>query len=174
MVEYYPQWLAGQDITADQLNEMIPKVVRKTADTSRSSTTTTTADPELSLTLAANAVYVWDGWLKYSADPAVDMTVDFTVPSGALGEWSAHAAGSGTGGSLTVGYSIRTESNDISQPRNYYGTTAADNAPLTAFLYGTIRTSSGGTFSLDWAQGSSGASPTTVYTDSWLRFQRIA
>lgn len=174
MVEYYPQWLAGQDITADQLNEMIPKVIRKTTDTARTSTTTTTADPELSLTLAANAVYVWDGWVKYSADPAVDMTVDFTVPSGALGEWAAHGAGSGTAGVTTAGYLIRTESNDVAQARNYYGLNAGDSQPLTVFLYGTIRTSSGGTFSLDWAQGSSGASATTVYTDSWLRFQRIA
>lgn len=173
-IEYYPQWLSGQNITADQLNEMLPKVARKTVDTSKTSTTTVAADAELQTTLSANAVYIWDGWVKYSADPTADFVVDFTAPSGALGEWGAHGAGSGTAGSVSTGYSIRTESNDIQQFRTYYGTTAADNAPLTVFLYGTIRTSSGGTFSLDWGPSNNVASPVTVYTDSWLRFQRIA
>ncbi len=173
MVEYYPQWLAGQDVSADQLNEMLPKFLRKTVDTTKTSTTTVAADPELQITLAANAVYCWDGWVKYSADPTADFVVDFTAPSGALGEWGAHGAGSSTAGQTSAGYSIRTESNDIQQFRTYYGTTAADNTPLTVFFYGTVRTSSGGTFSLDWAPSNSVASPVTVYTDSWLRFQRV-
>lgn len=173
MAEYYPQWLAGQDITADLLNSMIPKVVRKTADTVRSSTTTVTADPELQITLDANAVYVWDGWIKYDARPTSDLVFDFTAPTGALGEWGGHGAGSDTGTAGTPGYMLRTEANDIQQSRTYYGNTASN--PLTLFLYGTIRMSStSGTFSLDWAPANSVAENTTVYTDSWLRFQRIA
>lgn len=171
--ESYPTWVGGQDITADLLNAMLPKVVRKTADTSRASTTTATADPELTISLEANAVYIWDGWLKYFADPAADLTVDFTAPTGTLGEWVGFAAGSGTSGvAVTTGYSIRTETNDIQQGRNYYGTTDSQHGLL---LRGTIRVgSTAGTFSLDWAQGTSNATATVVYTDSWLRFQRIA
>lgn len=173
MAEYYPRWVAGEDITADQLNAMLPKVVRKTADTSRASTATPSADPELQITLDANAVYVWDGWLKYFADPAGDLQIDFTAPSGTLGEWVGFGAGSSTSGAAaTTGYLIRTETNDIMQSRSYYGTTNGTHGVL---LQGTIRTSStSGTFSLDWAQGSSDATATVVYTDSWLRFQRIA
>jgi len=32
MADSYPTWGSGEDITADKLNAMIPKVVRKTED----------------------------------------------------------------------------------------------------------------------------------------------
>ena len=173
MAESYPTFLGGQRITAALLSSAQAVTVRKTADTSRSATTTTTADPHLALEVEANAVYIWDGWVKYFADPAADLTVDFTVPSGSLGEWNGFAAASGTTGvAVTTGYMIRTESNDVSQPRNYYGTTDGQHGLI---LHGTLRTSTtAGTFSLDWAQGTSSATATVLYTDSWLRFQRIA
>jgi len=173
MAEAYPTPLAGQRLTANLLRSMQPQTVRKTADTSRSATTTTTADPHLTFEVEANAVYIWDGWVKYFADPAADLTVDFTVPTNALGEWNGFAAGSGTTGvGVTTGYSIRTEANDVSQGRNFYGTTDLTHGVI---LHGLLRVSSTpGTFSLDWAQGTSNAIATVLYTDSWLRFQRIA
>ena len=172
MAEFYPQPLAGQRITAAMLRSMLPLVTRKTADTSRTATTTTTPDDHLTFEVEADAVYVWDGWIKYFADPTVDMTLDFTVPTGSLGEWSGFGAGATTAGSTTNGYLIRTESNDVSQPRNYYG--SSDNTH-TLLLHGLLRVgSTAGTFSLDWAQGTSGATATTLYTDSWMRVQRIA
>lgn len=118
-------------------------------------------------------MYVWDGWVKYFADPAADLQIDFTIPSGSLGEWNGFAAGSGTAGAgTTAGYSIRTESNDVDQARNFYGSTDLAHGVK---LNGILRVSStAGTFSLDWAQGTSNATATVVYTDSWLRFQRIA
>lgn len=172
MAERYPTFLAGQTMTAALMVASQPIVARKQADTSRASTTTTTADPELTFAVEANAVYVWDGWLKYFADPTPDMTIDFTVPTGALGEWSAFAAGQGTTTATVLGYSIRTDSSDVSQPRNIYGTSDAD---MTAIINGMLRVSStAGTFSLDWAQGTSSATATVLYTDSWMRLQRIA
>lgn len=147
-------------------------VARKTADTARSQTTTPAADPHLTFTLVANAVYVMDGWIKYFADPAADLTVDFTIPSGTLGEWSGFAAGSNTSTATTVGYSIRTDSNDIDQARNFYGTSDSD---LTAIINGLIRVGgTGGTYSLDWAQSTSSLIATVLFTDSWLRLHRIA
>jgi hypothetical protein len=172
MAEFYPTPLAGQRLTASLLRSMLPQVARKTSDTSRSATTTTAADPHLTFDVEANAVYVWDGWVAYFADPSADLTIDFTVPAGALGEWAGFAAGSGTLAAATTGYSIRTETNDVSQNRNFYGTSDDD---MSAILHGTLRTSStSGTFSLDWAQGTSSATATVLYTDSWLRLQRIA
>src|SRR5688500_8891736 len=110
---------------------MLPQVARKTADTARSATTTPAADTHLLFTVEANAVYVWNGWVKYSADIAADLTIDFSVPTGSLGEWVGHGAGvSNVIGATdsdtpvlqddvqeTTGYMIRTESNDITQSR---------------------------------------------------------
>jgi hypothetical protein len=171
VAERYPTFLSGQTLTADLLVAAQPIVVRKQVDTSRASTTTTTADPELTFSVEANAVYTWDGWLKYFADPTPDMVVDFTIPTGSLGEWSAYSAGNTTAGSTAAGYLIRTDSNDVSQARNLYGTS---DVPLTALINGTLRVgSTSGTFSLDWAQGTSSATASILYTDSWMRLQRI-
>lgn len=185
MAEAYPTPLAGQRITASLLRSMQPLVVRKTADTARTSTTTTTADPHLSLNVEANGVYVWDGWMKYSADTAGDIVFDFTVPSGALGEWGAFGPGIVVIGAddtplalqtdtqQSTGYMLRAETNDVSQSRTYGG--LGTSVGLTVLMNGTLRVgSNAGTFSLDWAQGTSSANATTLFTDSWLKFQRIA
>lgn len=181
--ESYPTWVGGQDITADLLNSMLPKVMRKTADETRTSTTTTTQDAELFMPVEANAVYVWHGWLKYGGNAAGDIAVDFTVPTGALGEWAAHGVGEPVIGASAApalqtdtagirGYMLRTETNDVDQFRTYGVITGST---LSIILYGTLRTSStAGTFALTWAQGTSSASATTLYTDSWLSVQRIA
>jgi hypothetical protein len=185
VAEFYPTPLAGQRLTASMLRSMLPQVARKTADTPRSATTTTTADPHLTFEVVANAVYIWHGWLKFDGPAGGDFNIDFTVPSGSLGEWTGWGAGIAFITSVnttpaliqdtasTRGYLIRTETNDVSQTRSF-GTIAA-GTPLTTFLKGTLRVgSTAGTFSLDWAQLASDAGSTTLYTDSWLEMRRIA
>jgi hypothetical protein len=185
MAEAYPTPLAGQRITATLLRLMQPQVARKTADTSRAATTTTTADPHLQFELAANAVYTLDGWIKYDGPTAGDLTVDFTAPSGCLGEYTSWGAGNSVIGSTSApalqsdtqdvrGYLIRTETNDIAASRGF-GCLGTGGSQLTLLLNGTIRNAATpGTYSLDWAQTVSNATATTLYTDSWLRLQRIA
>lgn len=184
MVEYYPQPLAGQRLRASLLVDMLPKTARKTADTSRSATTTTTADPHLTFTVDANAVYTWYGWVKYDAPIAGDLNLDFSAPSGALGEWVGLGAGNPvTGASATPtlridiqggsGYFIRTETTDVTSARSFGG--LGTGITLGVSLNGTLRVgSTAGTFSLDWAQFASDATATTLYTDSWITMQRIA
>ena len=184
MAEQYPTFLAGQRLTASLLTSSQPMTARKTSDTSRASTTTTTADPELTFELVANGVYIWDGWLKYTGIAAGDINIDFTIPTGALGEYTAFGAGrgvisaTGTPGVLqantadTNGYMIRTESNDISQARSFGAIAGTD---FSLLMSGIVRVSTtAGTFALEWAQAVSDATATVVYTDSWMRLQRIA
>jgi hypothetical protein len=72
------------------------------------------------------------------------------------------------------GYPIRTETNDVTAARSF-GTLGTGLVPISMWIYGTVRTAStGGTYSMDWAQFASDAGNTTLYTDSWLRLQRIA
>ncbi len=185
MSEFYPIPLAGQRITADLLRSMLPVIARKTADTSRSSTTTTTADPHLQFEVVANATYIMDGWIKYDSATAADFALDFSAPSGAAGEWLGVGTGhspvisADTGGTIVLdtvssrGYMIRTNSNDVTAALTYGGLGVGTS--LTIMITATLRTAStAGTWSLDWAQSTSNASATTVYTDSWLRMQRTA
>lgn len=184
MVEYYPQPLAGQRLRASTLRDMLPKTARKAQDTSRPATTTATADPDLQFPVDANAVYVWDGFLKYDAATGGDFLVDFSVPTGALGEWGAHGPGIvvigaddsplalQTGTVQSTGYMLRVEVNDVTQSRTYGGLGVGTG--ITVLIAGTLRMgATAGTFSLDWAQGTSNATATTVFTDSWLKMTRI-
>jgi hypothetical protein len=184
MAEAYPTPLAGQRLTATLLRSMQPQVARKTADTSITASTSATADPHLQFSVEANAVYVWEGWLKFDGATGGDILVAASVPSGSLGEWGGHGTGITVIGSSstptletdtvrTNGYMVRTESNDVTQSRTY-GCLGVGNA-LTALIFGTLRVgSTAGTYALTWAQGSSNATATTLYTDSWIKMQRIA
>jgi hypothetical protein len=186
MAESYPTYLGGQRITASLLRSGQEVVARKTADTSRAATTTTTPDPHLQFDVVANAVYRWHGWLKYDGPTAADILIDSSAPSGALGEWSAIGVGHSPviGASATPafqtdtqdgrGYLMRVETNDVTAARSY-GCLGTGLVPLTMQLYGTLRVgTTGGTLSLDWAQATSNATACTLYTDSWLSMLRIA
>lgn len=184
MAEAYPTPLAGQRITASLLRSMQPQVARKTADTQISASTTAVADPHLTFSVEAGAVYVWEGWVKYDGATGGDVLLSFSAPSGSLGEWAGHGAGITVIGSSstptletdtvrTNGYMQRTEANDVTQSRSF-GALGVGNA-LTAFIKGTLRVgSTAGTFALTWAQNASSATATTLYTDSYISLQRIA
>lgn len=184
MPEAYPTPLAGQRLTAGLLRSMQPLALRKTADTPRAATTTTTVDPHLQFTAEANAVYNWDGWIRYDGATAGDLVVAFIAPTGALGGWGGHGVGSlvigatstptlETDTSRSNGYMLRVESNDVTQLRTY-GCLGAGNA-LSLLISGTLRTgSTGGTWGLSWAQSVSNATATTLFTDSYIALQRIA
>jgi len=186
MAEQYPTLAGGQRITGALLRSMLPLFARKTADTPRAATTAATADPHLQFDVEANAVYSMDGWIKYDGPTTADLNLDWSAPSGALGEWYCWGAGhspvitfSAAGAAQLDtqggrGYPVRTETNDITAARSF-GCLGTGITPLTLTLGGILRVgSTAGTYSCDWAQLVSDASPVTLYTDSWLRLQRIA
>ena len=186
MAEAYPTFLGGQRLTASLLRSSQWQVARKTADTARSATTTTTADPHLQFEAAANGVYAWHGWIKYDGPTAADLNLDFTAPTGSLGEWVAigpgHSPVIGASSAPALitdtqdarGYLMRVEANDVASARSF-GTLGTGNVPITLQMYGTLRVgSTAGTWSLDWAQFSSNATAVTLYTDSCLFMLRVA
>ena len=155
---------------------------RRTSDaTPKASTTTVTADTQITFTVDANATYTIEGFLKYSGPG--DFQMGWSIPTGALGEW--HGIGNGTtvassSNSNTIqtdvstswGYTLRTESTDIAATRTYGG---ISTNTYGVQVRGTLRVSStGGTFALTWAQGSSNATGTILYTDSYIRLEKVA
>lgn len=185
MTERYPAYRAGQKVTGDLLTSAQSMVVRKASDTSRASTITNTPDPELQFSVEANAVYVWHGWIKYdAATGSGDIKLDWGIPTGSLGEWVGTGIGTTVIGSTSAaalqidtvnsqGYMIRAESNDVSQERTYGG--LGTGTQVAVLIHGTLRVGgTAGTFSLDWSQGTSNATASTIYTDSYIWMQRIA
>lgn len=167
----YPTLYAGQRFTAAVATSMLEDIAAKTASTSRASTTTVTADPELQFTVVANADYVGLFYFRISGDSAADMDVKFTTPGGGSdsGSWGGFhlistAADGGTG--TTIRHALNAEIT-LSTPST--GTAQIIEGSFRLTIGGT-----GGTFSIDWAQNASTATAAVMERDSWVSLKRIA
>lgn len=177
-------WLAWGRTAANADPVGQRRSARRTTDLTRTNTNVLAADTQLTFPVQANAVYLLDGWIKYSANTGTaDLQLSFSAPDGSLGEWMGHGAGTAVvsySGSAIVedsqqarGYMTRTESNDVESARAFGGLGAA--IPLTVLVYGTLRTAgTAGDYTLLWAQNTANATGTTLYADSWLRLERVA
>lgn len=162
-----PTWAVGQVLTAADVNGwFVPVATYKTADTGRT-TVTLSADPDLTMTVAANAVYAVDGELFYKSTTAgTDFSWSFTIPAGA-GAGLYHAIYIGSGGGAVV-----ANTNQWTDTGNAADATLA-NTLYAVTVRGTLSTGgSSGTFAVTWA-ASSGAPTTTLATRSRMVLTRI-
>lgn len=159
-------WLACGRTTSDRDGLGTVLFKRKTADTGPRTSATPSADPHLSVTLAANATYTLDAFAKWSGDTASDMNWGWNVPGGAAGSWVCYADATSLSGLPST---IRNIDTGIGSPRSY-GVLASVNGHI---MRGTVRTTNGGTFSVNWSSQTAGGTGVTVYADSWIRLQRV-
>lgn len=145
---------------------------RKSADTSRANNITNTDDPHLSVSLAANATYTLEALIAYSTPNAADFKMAFTTPAGATQMWSPWGISddSDTNSGGTVGR-IRTGiSTGTALSVGIQATTTVTMRPV-----GLIRTAgTAGPCAVQWSQSAASATPTILYTDSFLKLQRVA
>jgi hypothetical protein len=153
----------------------------RTSNATKTSNTTLATDTQITFAVDAGAVYTVEGLLLHSGPG--DFKMGWTFPSGTDGTWQGLGNGvtviSGTSGggtqqdtSSTWGYAVRTESTDLASPRTYGGIAANGygvQVKATVRVGGTA-----GTFALQWAQGTSDATATTLYLDSYLTLERVA
>lgn len=175
MPTFYPVPLAGTPITADLLQSMLPQMVEKTADEQRVSTTSNTNDLHLFYPVEANAVYVVEGLLLYSARDDTDIKIGFTGPSGATFDWTCHAQNPTSTGGLTAGGIVvdRQVIGNTAFPLGGFG--AENTTYMTALLRGRIDTAgTAGTFNLNWSQRVTNATAAIMRAGSWLKFQRTS
>lgn len=153
---------AGERLTASTLNEALTLSAAKGADTARTISTTLTADPDLTVAVLANSLYVCRFSLVYkgAATNTGDLKFGFSVPSGAafaggfigvtnpLGAYLASV----TASSILVSYSNGTGN------------------PLWCQVTATLTTSAtAGNLTLTWAQNTSSATATTLMAGSSLQ-----
>lgn len=150
--------------------------VSKSTTTQRASTTTATADPHLSLPVAANSAYEIECGLFISANASADAKIGFTFPSGSNISFYTAAPGTtwnpGDGEgivTMSVNYDVTvspTGDNGVG------GTSAA--ATLTCWVRGLLVTgSTAGTLFLRWAQATSNAAATEMKAGSFMVITRI-
>jgi hypothetical protein len=147
----------------------------KSANTARSSTTTRTADPHLTLTLRANVSYTLSGLLILSsaANAAGDLNMDFSFPANAVVHWGGVGPNNTITSGSFIGGEFQAQSNQTTSPTGAtpYGATTVPN---TVLLSGYVAVgATAGSLTLQWAQQTSNANATTLLIGSWLRLDRI-
>lgn len=171
----YPTILAGQRITASLLQGMLPQVATKAANTDRSATTTLADDPDLTLPLAANAVYLVVMRI-YFATPtgggAPLFKTAWDVPAGTTGNRTCTGPGStasDSGADNMVGhYGVHNPPTAVT----YGGRNSSTNLAI-ATETAVLTTTTAGNVALQWAQATSSASPVRVGTGSSITATRI-
>ncbi len=147
--------------------------VKKSADTSRTSTTTFAADPDLQISLAANTVY------------HIRIRVDYDPGSSGLGsadfKWRLTGPASPTRVSILASENAAGSLTSLVEtPLNAYPTsrTLSTGGDQTAgMILIDMMISNGanaGTFSFDWAQNASNVSATKVLKGSYLEYRTTA
>jgi hypothetical protein len=147
----------------------------KSANTARTSTTTRTADPHLTLTVRANVSYTVSGMLILSsaANAAGDFSMDFAFPANAVVHWGGVGPNNTIASGSFIGGEFQAQSNQTVSPTGQtpYGATTVPN---TVLLSGYVAVgATAGSLTLQWAQNTSNANATTLLTGSWLRLDRI-
>lgn len=167
----YPEILAGNRITAELLDSMLPDVVVKAATESVTSSVAFQNDDELFASVEANAQYKVRLYLLHDSATAGDIEIGWSGPSGATMDWGMTGAQNATTSSTTVP--------DMTLPTKLIGETnelgGGASTGTTAILEGTLTTSStAGTLQFRWTQGTSSATATNVRAGSTLEVRRIA
>lgn len=173
MPDQYPIWAAGDDITAAKLMEMIPRVISKSADEGRDTTTTLANDSELLMTLEANATYFVEFFINAAAIDAAKIKTAWTVPSGATGSRNVIGPGSTANQASMDNVSMRAGTHNFTTSVTY----GTRNSAVNGFYIqetAVVVTTSSGTCALQWAQAASDGTDTTIYARSLMRATRLA
>lgn len=168
--------VAGGDIIyASDINDWRPVTAVKAAATSRASTTTNSADPDLAVSLLAGGTYDFTAKLFMSSDAnaAGDWRGAFTWTGTASVSYSGlalvTAIASGGSGSLIASPTIRLDS--TSPGADFLA--GCSTAGMLAVIHGRIVCTDAQTLTLAWSQRTSNANNTKLLEGSSLTAYRI-
>lgn len=155
-----------------------PYIVTKAVNTDRTSTITRTADPELTMSLVANATYIVEFHIHVGGSSFALVVTEWLVPSGATGLKgaigpSSSATETTAGNNNADGITMRSGSHGFSTTVTY-GRRNVNTNLCYAIETGTVTTTSSGTLALGWAQSTSSTTFNRMGQGSWMRVTRIA
>lgn len=165
----FPNWLAGNRVTAAQLNAGLPLTIVKPADEPLTSNATLQNDNDLLVSVAANATYKFDCTLIYEGgtNGASDLKFKWAVPASAT---------------LTINIPAYFFTDNTTHGPSYIdqtttqalGTRGAGVRQSVAMTGSLLVSSTSGTLQLTWAQNTSSATATIVHAQSTLTLQRTS
>ena len=164
----YPSVYAGQRITGDLLQQMLPLSAVKPAPTSRASTTTLQNDPDLVIDLPRTGTWTFDIWLNYTggtlgaSDLKLGMTYSGTTTFAA---WGVNGITTAATNQLNAGGNSFTGSLVLGTSGGTF---------FTGDIHGQVTVSTTGTLALQWAQNTSSATATNLRQGSYMRVYQIS
>jgi len=160
---------AGAKLRASVINAAYPLFDVLDTSQSKSSSTTMTDVTGLSVALAANSTYIWDGYIAFNAGATGDFRCAFAVPASTTGHWALWGLSTGsTGGVGTLNGSRIDGYGDA----NFLAAGGSDAAGgvMACRPAGYIATAgTAGTFQMRYAQNTSNATALVIVAGSWLR-----
>lgn len=153
----------------------LTQIKAKTADESRTATTTVSDDLHLVASLDANSVYRFRSVLLFDGPETADATITFTVPAGATGGWSPVAG--------TLGTTVPDGSASVKMAARQFGSNSdvgvmASSATLAGLMvlpHGIVVTgATPGFLRLRWSQQTSNASPVFLKAGSTLEVVKVS
>lgn len=170
----YPNYVGGQRLRALDLQAGQFTIAYKTAHTDRTSTASPADDPDLQFDLAANAVYLVEFFLYYSAISAAGFLTVWRIPDGAAGNKGIQGPGSSATASDANNISMRSGVHGLTTLNVAYGTRNSATNQCFAYEESSLATQSAGTVAIQWSQNSSNATATRLAQNSWARCLRIS
>lgn len=166
----YPVWSSGQRVTAGQLRAMQWYDATKDAPTSRTSTTTVTADTDLTIALPGAGTWEFECFLNYtggtlgSSDLKLAMNYSGTF---SFGVWAVNGIALGATTQANFGGNATGTANTLAVGTN-------GGVFLTVDLKGSLYATGAGALALYWAQNTSSATSTNLRQGCWLRARQVA
>lgn len=171
--------LVWQAVAAQPIGSFV--FATKSSDTVRSNTATPTNDPELSVALIANAVYIIQGTIISSRDDDTNdsnIRVGWSFPSGAM-IWMGSHATSQVGVTDTDGpgeFGALRDETGVSPTGNFdYGLPdSSTTRAVSIIVSGLIDTSAtAGNLALQWSPDIVSTTPVRVGKGSWIKVTRV-
>lgn len=145
------------------------RIIRKTADTLRTSTTTAAVDPDLLVTLEANTTYLIE-LNMFMSGTAGDLKTSWNMPAGALMyRW---ALGPDVGATSNANISMRS-SVHLAATEVTYGVFSESSWSGASETIVIFMSSTAGVVQLKFAQNSSSATPSGLRAASFMKVTRI-
>jgi hypothetical protein len=163
------------DARVSRIESTLSNYARKTTTTTRANTTTVSDDPDLKMWLEANSSYFVEFFVTTGSIAAEDIKTSWSVPSGVT-TTNRRVMGPGSNSSDVLADNIAGR----------YGT----HLFATTLVYNGVRNAAGNQYQLQeiavvttgatagyvafqWAQGTSGATGTVVYAESFARATKL-
>jgi hypothetical protein len=137
-----------------------PALAGKTSDLGRSSATLSN-DPDLSVAVAANAVYRMDAWLHFTGPDSAGIAGKFTMPSGASAFYGTTVDKGGGSYALM----------DCRESSEFNAMTWAGSDQGIRISGSVVTASTGGNYTLQWARWQ-GSGTVTLCAGSWIDVRR--